>query len=126
MTGNYNLSAAETNLTVDAGLYVPASLGDFVWSDVNANGIQDAGEAGIGGVTVTLFKCATIVPIATTTTDGNGAYLFSGLTPGCYYVSFATPAGYTPSPANQGADDADSDAVTGRRLASSDRTGAES
>lgn len=28
-----------------------ASLGDFVWNDLNDNGIQDAGEPGIGGVT---------------------------------------------------------------------------
>ena len=27
-------------------------LGDFVWNDANENGIQDAGETGILGVTV--------------------------------------------------------------------------
>ena len=42
------------------------------------------------------------------------AYLFSNLTPGCYKVQFATPAGFTASPANVGANDAiDSDAVGG-------------
>jgi hypothetical protein len=30
----------------------PATLGDRVWEDTNANGVQDAGEAGIAGVTV--------------------------------------------------------------------------
>jgi uncharacterized repeat protein (TIGR01451 family) len=34
---------------------VPAvTVGDFVWNDVNANGLQDTGEAGIPGVTLTL------------------------------------------------------------------------
>ena len=44
------LTSGESNTTVDAGLIEPASLGDFVWEDDNANGIQDAGEDGIEGV----------------------------------------------------------------------------
>ncbi|NOT44871.1 MAG: hypothetical protein HOP14_09760 [Acidobacteria bacterium] len=113
MTGQYTLVAGETNLTVDAGFYVPAALGDFVWKDLDADGQQDGGEPGIAGVLVTLYSCATGTPLATDTTDGLGAYLFSGLTPGCYYVSFETPAGLDPSPANQGNDATDSDAVNG-------------
>src|SRR5207237_1186595 len=84
-----------------------AALGDFVFNDLNANGIQDAGETGIAGVTVMLSGDAT----ATTTTDANGLYLFSGLTPGSYQVKFTVPAGYMFSPQDQGSDDAkDSDA----------------
>ena len=56
-TGRYNLAAGETNLTVDAGFYQVAALGDYVWNDANINGMQDVGEPGIGGVLVTLFKC---------------------------------------------------------------------
>ena len=48
-TANVTLAPGETNNTLDAGLYQPAALGDFVWSDTNANGIQDAGETGIAG-----------------------------------------------------------------------------
>ena len=33
-----------------------SAIGDFVWNDVNANGIQNEGEPGIAGVTVSLFK----------------------------------------------------------------------
>ena len=47
-----NLIAGENDLTWDAGLYQPASLGDFVWLDADADGIQDATETGIDGVTV--------------------------------------------------------------------------
>ena len=43
------------NLNVDFGYYVkPASLGNFVWNDLNGNGIQDASEPGLDGVKVTL------------------------------------------------------------------------
>ncbi len=40
----------------DFGYYdTPASIGNFVWDDLNGNGIQDAGEPGIDGVEVTLM-----------------------------------------------------------------------
>jgi hypothetical protein len=40
----------------DAGYYSPlASLGNYVWEDVNKNGEQDLNEPGIAGVTVTLL-----------------------------------------------------------------------
>jgi uncharacterized repeat protein (TIGR01451 family) len=114
MTGNYNLASGETNNTVDAGFYKPAAIGDFVWNDQNGNGQQDAGEPGIPGVPVTLYKCSdTVTVIASTTTDGSGLYSFAGLVPGCYVVKFGTPSGYTPTTANSGPDTTDSDSVGG-------------
>jgi protocatechuate 3,4-dioxygenase beta subunit len=103
---------ANGNLTVDFALRGTGSIGDFVWHDINGNGIQDAGEPGIQGVTVTLtYPDASQV---TTTTNSAGAYLFSNLIPGTYTVTFTTPSGYNTSPANVGADDnIDSDAVNG-------------
>ena len=41
----------------------------------------------------------------TTTTDAAGLYLFNNLIPGNYTVTFTTPAGYTITYQNQGADD---------------------
>jgi protocatechuate 3,4-dioxygenase beta subunit len=111
LTGVYTLVSNESNLTVDAGLHRPASLGDYVWHDLNANGVQDAGEPGIAGVTVTLSNGAT------TTTDASGFYQFTGLVPGNYSVSFPAPSGYIRTTADAGSDDAvDSDAnvVTGQ------------
>ena len=96
-----------------------ASLGDFVWHDTNANGVQDPGESGVPGVTVTLYQCSNGnvvgVPI---TTGPNGEYLFSGLTPGSYYVGFSNlPAGFFFSPNDMGGNDTtDSDAMPGTGL----------
>src|SRR5436190_389015 len=91
----------------------PASLGDFVWHDVNANGVQDSGEPGISGVTVVLFKCDGTL-MGTMATNAGGFYQFTNLVPGCYRVQFATPGSLTPTAANQGLNDAtDSDAVGG-------------
>ncbi|HEY2807134.1 MAG TPA: SdrD B-like domain-containing protein [Gemmatimonadales bacterium] len=75
-------------------------IGDFVWSDLNGNGIQDAGEPGIGGQTVTLTGPVT----ASTTTNGSGQYLFTGLPAGSYTVTVGTPAGFTVTPSVQGTD----------------------
>ncbi|MFY1113169.1 MAG: SdrD B-like domain-containing protein, partial [Methanosarcinaceae archaeon] len=110
------LEPGENDLTWDAGLYRQASVGDFVWDDLDEDGIQDDGEPGIAGVTVNLYECEGTTPLATTATDANGMYLFTGLTPGEYYVEFALPAGYDFSPQDQGADDAldsDADPATG-------------
>ncbi|WP_461137389.1 SdrD B-like domain-containing protein, partial [Spirosoma terrae] len=113
LTGVYSLTANEFNPTVDMGYYRPASLGDFVWVDVNQNGQQDIGEPGLPGVVVTLLD-GTNTPIASTTTNASGLYSFTGLTPGVpYSVSFTTPTNYTATLANVGNDLTDSDPVGG-------------
>ncbi|MEN9892749.1 MAG: hypothetical protein RLY78_3044, partial [Pseudomonadota bacterium] len=86
-----------------------AKLGDKVWLDADADGQQDAGEAGVANVTVQLLNAAGTV-LATTTTDAAGNYLFDNLAPGAYTVKFVTPTGYTLTTANVGADATDSDA----------------
>ena len=42
--------STEFDPTIDAGFYTPASIGDFVWDDLDGDGIQDPGEPGIGNV----------------------------------------------------------------------------
>ncbi|HEX4443803.1 MAG TPA: SdrD B-like domain-containing protein [Galbitalea sp.] len=74
----------------------PASLGSFVWSDANANGVQDAGESGVPGIQVTLLDSTTDLPVTTgfggatinpvQTTDANGQYSFTNLAAGSYIV----------------------------------------
>ncbi|MEO5817734.1 MAG: PKD domain-containing protein [Gemmatimonadaceae bacterium] len=79
-----------------------STIGDFVWNDLNGNGIQDSGEPGIAGVIVSLSSGPT------TTTDANGAYSFPNLSPGSYIVTVATPAGYVASPTGAGTPSTDS------------------
>jgi serine-aspartate repeat-containing protein C/D/E len=97
------LGPDEVNDTLDAGLFRRASLGDFVWQDLNRNGIQDGNEPGIPDVTVELSTCGPdgvcgtdddVSSITSDTTDGNGLYLFDDLIPGDYCVKFEKPAGF--------------------------------
>ncbi len=55
----------------------PVEIGNRVWEDTDGDGVQDAGELGIGNVTIELVDNATSVVIATAVTNSNGDYIFS-------------------------------------------------
>ena len=86
-----------------------SDLGDYVWFDMDSDGIQDPEENGISNVEVRLYldngsaqgsKDATDTLVRTMTTDSNGKYLFSGLeTDKNYIVEVVPPANFSPSPA---------------------------
>jgi uncharacterized repeat protein (TIGR01451 family) len=83
--------------TYDFGFWKPAAIGDRVWEDTNHNGIQDAGEHGVGGVGVALHD-STGATIAHAVTDANGLYIFDRLPAGTYNVCFEVgtiPSGYS-------------------------------
>ncbi len=80
-----------SNLSVDFGFVRALSLGNLVWTDGNDNGVVDAGESGIAGVTVRLLAANGVTVLQTTTTDASGHYLFGGLPPGTYYVEVVPP-----------------------------------
>ncbi len=93
------VGSATTNVTNNCST---STIGDFVWNDLNANGIQDAGEPGLPGITVSLSNGATA------TTNASGAYSFPNLAPGTYTVTVATPSGYVASPTGAGTPSTDS------------------
>ncbi len=82
--------------TADFGFrQLPGTIGDFVFNDVNNNGVQDPGETtGAAGITLTLRNQAGAV-VATTTTNAAGNYQFTNVTPGSYTITAAAPVGST-------------------------------
>lgn len=68
-------------------------LAGFVYADTNGNGIKDAGEPGIAGVTVSATNTSTSVKVSTTT-DASGAYLFSNLPAATYRIDETQPSAY--------------------------------
>lgn len=96
------LADADTlRLDVDFGYRGIGSIGDTVWRDADANGIQDAGEIGIAGIPVQLSgdvngDAVTDVTFSTTT-NAAGVYEFLNLIPGNYTVTVTPSAGLIPT-----------------------------
>lgn len=99
-TSAVNVVAGQVRTDIDFGFFVPASIGDLVWDDLNGDGVQDPGEPGLAGVTVTIT-----LPdgsTRTTVTDADGHYGFDGLPAGSFTITFTAPTGYLPSPTGSG------------------------
>jgi len=92
------------------------TIGDLVWNDQNGNGIQDAGEPGIDGLTVRLTTDGVTTALdfnghpAITTTGTptqHGYYQFTSICPGTYTVvvdETNLPKGFKPTTSPVGAD----------------------
>ncbi len=116
-TDIFNIASNVISTTLyDAGIIVyrtptptrtqtPINLGNFVWHDLNGNGIQDAGEPGIGGITVQLWNDEKTIMFDSTVTNSNGNYFVIAPTPGDYRIRVIRPAGSTFSPTDQGGND---------------------
>jgi hypothetical protein len=86
-------------------------IGNRVWRDINANGVQDPGETPFANITVRLYQGSTLVGTAVTDANGEYYFVFSSVvdpTPGdnigqvnggilyntAYQVRFDNPANY--------------------------------
>ena len=98
--------ATNGNLTADCGFYPTVSVGDYIWEDKNADGVQDADESGLSGAVVTLTGADGISAVtdaagkavSSVTTSADGKYQFTNLIPGTYSVNVKPTAGYHLSP----------------------------
>ncbi len=103
------LGAGQDRTDVDFSFTGDASLGDQLWLDVDADGVFDAGEPGIGGVTVTAVWHGPDGVLGggddltlTTETAADGTYGFDNLPAGDFTVTVDTadpefPAGVVPT-----------------------------
>jgi uncharacterized repeat protein (TIGR01451 family) len=86
--------AGGSTADVDAGLYLPAAIGDTVWLDLDRDGVEDPGEPGIPGVTLQVVSAGpdglfgTVDDVSSThVTDARGHYHATGLRPGATRVT---------------------------------------
>ena len=88
-----------TNPTIDAGVWFPFAIGDYVWFDVDRDGAQGPTEAPVVGALAHLSMddgTGTFVdaldadgnPVSDATTDADGFYFFDNLLAGTYRVEF--------------------------------------
>ena len=120
---NVLLGVGDAHLTADFGYGGSGSIGDFVWWDLDGDGVQDLGEPGIPGVDVEVVWAGADGMLGTPddvtyvkTTDADGLYVVDGLPDGDYRV---TVTGSLPSSAANTFDyDGGGDSTAGVSLAS--------
>ncbi len=91
------LTSTQNSAQNNFGEVQQAALNGFVYHDPNDNGLREAGEDGISGVTLQLTGTDFAGrPVSLTTTSGaDGSYHFQNLLPGLYQILKATqPPGY--------------------------------
>ncbi len=104
-TANIEITPGVVNNSIDAG-FRATGAGDYVWLDANEDGLQAENESGVPGINVEI-KINGGASVATTTTDANGAYSFTGLAANTYKLYFTNlPIGYAFTSQNTGSDDA--------------------
>ena len=79
--------SAGGSASANFGFLRQGTVSGVVFNDANGNRIKDAGEAGIGGVTIQM-RSHTVWSV------GDGSYSFSNVTPGRYTVMAHIPAGF--------------------------------
>ena len=99
-----DIALSSDDANEDMGIYPNATntttkykLGNYVWEDINGNGIQDADEHGVKDVNITLYHTTDCTGdiLAEATSATNGSYLFSNLEEGNYCLLFSNiPTGY--------------------------------
>jgi SdrD B-like domain/Domain of unknown function (DUF4214) len=100
--GFFKPFAASGTGTFDTNFVLPAVIQGLKFEDLNANGIRDANEPGMAGVTIQLLDPTTNQVLFTTTTDGTGAFSFT-VPAGTYEIREVEPNGFiqtTPNPAD--------------------------
>jgi len=129
-TDDFTLESNDDIENIDAGYFRVSSIGDYVWEDMDGDGLQDSGEPALANIPVSLTDDldnpaddAEGNPVPATTSDAAGEYLFENLRPGNYKVVFGDLAPYYrtlahaaggPTDAADVANDSDADQVSGQ------------
>jgi hypothetical protein len=90
----------------DAAAMTPVNIGNLVWRDLNANGIQDAGESGVANVTVELWDATRTELLDSVVSDASGNYFVKAPCGGQWYrIRVVPPIGAGFAPKDQGGND---------------------
>jgi len=105
-----NVTVGLEMFDINAGLYSPVSIGDYVFLDLNEDGIQNVGDTGLSGIELILFDEANN-EVARDTTAEDGVYIFNELVPGVYTIELTSQDLYLATIAGQGNESTDSDLI---------------
>jgi len=112
VTGRYGVGTTEKINTilgsqfshVNAGYYTMGSIGDYVWMDLNKNGIHELHEPGVSNVSVRAVNPEGEI-ITQAISDDEGYYMLDYLGKDQYYIEIDLPSGLQLTLANVGNDD---------------------
>jgi protocatechuate 3,4-dioxygenase beta subunit/photosystem II stability/assembly factor-like uncharacterized protein len=111
-TGFIQTSPTPTPFTIMSGQNVTGvNIGNirigriegFVFNDLNGDGVQQAGEGGLGGITLQLVDAVTGTVFRSVMSAADGTYQFLSIPAGDYQLRQALPAGFVqtfPAPPN--------------------------
>jgi hypothetical protein len=93
-TASANVNFAQRDVTglLFGNRAITQMISGTKFGDTNGNGVRDAGEVGLPGVTIRLTDAAGTV--RSTTTDASGNFAFTGVAAGTYTVSEVVPPGF--------------------------------
>lgn len=110
-TPTFTLNPGGSKTNLGAGYYPMATVGNSVWFDENANGIQEESEAKVEGVKVQVYNMNNDL-IDETVTNEDGIYEVEYLQKEEYYLKFEAPEGLNFTFANGGDDEEKDSDVT--------------
>jgi subtilisin-like proprotein convertase family protein/protocatechuate 3,4-dioxygenase beta subunit len=79
----------------DFGNFQLVTVSGLAFNDLNGNGVQEGGESGLAGWTITLDESSNGTVERSVTTGADGAYAFTGVGPGSYLVAEVVQSGWT-------------------------------
>jgi hypothetical protein len=94
---------ADTNLTVDFGLWSSVAVGNFIFLDINGDGFRNEGES-LGNIYVELYAQGATpgvddpVSVGSSGCSCKGRYYLEGLNPGSYFLHIPASQFTTGSP----------------------------
>ncbi len=78
------------------------SIGDVVWGDANGDGVRGGGEAGVGGVRLSLVAAGSGDVVGSVVSGVDGSWVFDGLDRAGCYVVVMEPSQWVPTVAGVG------------------------
>ncbi len=84
------IAMAQEMTNVNAGMLPAGTVSGILFHDQNDNGVQDEGEYGLNTATVRLLSSDGEIDLVRSV-DENGHYLFDGVMPGDYTITFQLP-----------------------------------
>ena len=112
-------SGSSSDGLMDAGLYLPATIGDYLWFDETPNGIQEPDEPAFDQPTTIKLRDELEYVVQEIESSESGQYQFTGVRPGTYVLEFILPGDQEyqftlPNAGNDTSVDSDVSPVTGR------------